>query len=299
MKAKSLFASIRCIKSIQIEDRKDFGKGCHTVSTEPYFYDAAYQPVKRDSPLCINENGCCIVAEKITSEADKGAENTAIQSKKDSEKWKKWGCTKECKPASEAEAEAILSLRAAFELPVESVRRALDKCDRGCPYGHYSKQVNLTAVPLKGHPIVCYNNSECFSKLRILRAVSTHFPVLRNLLRQIEIAISCHQCISEIDQCLSAGEFRKLMDIINVKKIESLISNNLDSRYEQVTEAQYALLRQPDLEVKLLFNHAALIAQLEKEINDFPEYVCCCCEHLHQRKTISIISISDYFNNNV
>ena len=43
-----LLNSITHAKSIQLEAKSDFGKGCHTRSTEPYFYEAAYLYV-RDS----------------------------------------------------------------------------------------------------------------------------------------------------------------------------------------------------------------------------------------------------------
>ena len=36
-----------------------------------------------------------------------------------------------------------------------------------------------------------------------------------------------------------------------------------------------------------------LITQLEKEINDYPEHVCCSCEQLHQRKSVTRVNISD------
>ena len=43
-----LLNSIKHAKSIQLEAKSDFGKGCYTRSTEPYFYEAAYLYV-RDS----------------------------------------------------------------------------------------------------------------------------------------------------------------------------------------------------------------------------------------------------------
>ena len=43
-----LLNNIKHAKSIQLEAKSDFGKGCHTRSTEPYFYEAAYLYV-RDS----------------------------------------------------------------------------------------------------------------------------------------------------------------------------------------------------------------------------------------------------------
>ena len=47
------------------------------------------------------------------------------------------------------------------------------------------------------------------------------------------------------------------------------------------------------LESQLVVTHAKLITQLEKEINDYPEHVCCSCEQLHQRKSVTRVNISD------
>ena len=47
----------------------------------------------------------------------------------------------------------------------------------------------------------------------------------------------------------------------------------------------------------LAIAHAALIAAFEKNIYDFPEHACCCCEHLHQRKSVSVVRLSDDFKN--
>ena len=38
---------------------------------------------------------------------------------------------------------------------------------------------------------------------------------------------------------------------------------------------------------------------LDKEIDDYPEHVCCSCEHLHQRKGITIVSLSDNLGSEV
>ena len=46
--AGSLLKIVRTVQSMQIKGAEDFGEGCHTASTEPYFYDSAYKPVKRD-----------------------------------------------------------------------------------------------------------------------------------------------------------------------------------------------------------------------------------------------------------
>ena len=173
--AGTLLASIRSIKSLTLKGEGDFGEGCHSASTEPYFYEAAYQP----------------------------------------------------------------------------------------------------------------------SQLRILRAASTHFTVLRTFLHDLHCAISSSNCVLEIDEAHNAGNYHKLMKILNIKKVESLLSNDLDTKYEQSTDdvCCNSVLRQPDLEVHLTLTHVALIAHLDKEIDDFPEHMCCSCERLHQRKSLSSLMI--------
>ena len=58
-----LLNSIRCIKSITLKTQDDLGKGCHTQSTEPYFYEAAYLHV-RETLIPVNDDGECVVANK-------------------------------------------------------------------------------------------------------------------------------------------------------------------------------------------------------------------------------------------
>ena len=129
-----LLNSIRSIKSIQITQREDFGKGCHSMSSEPYFYDSAYQPVKRVTPIPINEAGQCVIASEMHTETE-GTHTNRIN----------WECSSECKPTSDEEVDAIFALKAAFESPIEEVRRALETCDDGCPNGHYTlNQLNFT-----------------------------------------------------------------------------------------------------------------------------------------------------------
>ena len=225
-----------------------------------------YVRVKRGTAIPINEQGQCIVAKEITPK-------TELQGCT-------WECSKKCKPISDSEVDAILSLKAAFDLSVENVRAALNTCDSGCPYGHYTNSVNST--PRKGHPIACYRGGECSSQLRILRAASTHFLKLRTFLRHVESAIVSHQSVCEIDQALGTGDYIKLMKMTDIKNIEFLLGNDVDHKFEEITHDNL-YLRQPDLEDKLVSTHAALITEFEKNIYDFPEHVCCCCERLNQR----------------
>ena len=142
-----LLDSLKRINSIRLHDPKDFGKGCHSRHSEPYFYEAACQPVVRDSPIPINERGECVVAteipcdhskpkgsvcSKLNGTVQKGDMQECVES--ESIQCEMWECHSECKPLSDSEIDTILSFRAAFDLSVEEARQALAKCDYGCPY---------------------------------------------------------------------------------------------------------------------------------------------------------------------
>ena len=286
MQAGSLLRSIRYIQSIPIKQREDFGTSCHSRTTEPYFSDSAYCPVKRVSPIPINEDGACVLANDLDPHGKK----------------KRWECTSECKPLTDVEVDAILSLKESFNGPVEEVRHALDVCDEGCPNGHYTKLISACPVALKGHPLVCSQlDGGCQSKLRILRAASTHFPLLRNFLHDVHSAISSHICVTEIDKVLCTGNFRKLMELTHMTMFAQLLSNDLESCYQQCTDlaCDDSALSHPNLELQLEITHAALISELEKEIEDFPDHACCSCACLLQRRSVSVVKLSDDLKSDV
>ena len=252
-----LLSSIKHVKSIQLEAESDFGKGCHTRSTEPYFYEAAYLYV-RDSPIPVNGEGECVVARAHPesdsashpeSDSAAGAGNkqvpTGCAQDESDKKCRKWECSAQCKPLTLFEDDAIVSFKASFSLPVEKVRQALAECDMGCPFGHYSKLVGSSPVDLRGHPIVCYNGELCTSVLRILRAASTHFPVLRKFLAHVTTALSAHRSVCDIDNALKNGNHRSLIKFTGVK---SLLSCDVEEKYQKLTPVDCSdSLRRPTL----------------------------------------------------
>ena len=67
--AGSLLKMARSIQSLHIKGKQYFGESSHTASTKPYFYDSAYQLVKRPYAIPVDENGRCILAKEINTEA--------------------------------------------------------------------------------------------------------------------------------------------------------------------------------------------------------------------------------------
>ena len=202
-----LFCSLKSIKCIKLNEESDFGKSCHTRSTEPFFYEAAYQHIVRDTPIPINGRGECVVAEEIPCEPSENVPSVDSDSAQTPQSdsvpklCRKWQCHKECRPLSDSEIEAILDFRSCLELSVEEAREALAKCDLGCPFVHSTKLVGSTPVSLKGHPIVCYTGDSCTSTLRILRAASTHFPVLRKFLVHVITPPATRLCVALTVHC--------------------------------------------------------------------------------------------------
>ena len=62
-----MLKTTKAVQSLKIKGRDDFGEGCHTIASEPYYYDSAYHPVKRSSAIPIKENGTCVVADEISN----------------------------------------------------------------------------------------------------------------------------------------------------------------------------------------------------------------------------------------
>ena len=74
--AGTLLKTTRAVQKLNIKGRDDFGEGCHTTASEPYYYDSAYRPVKRRSAIPVNEDGTCVVANEISN-----SENDSTMSK--------------------------------------------------------------------------------------------------------------------------------------------------------------------------------------------------------------------------
>ena len=125
---------------------------------------------------------------------------------------------------------------------MSALRQDLDMCDSGCPNQHYTRvetrSFELYDIECQGHPLICSNDSGCSSKLRILRAASTHFPVLRKLQRNLYSALSSHRCIASIDKALSGGDFQAVLAITKTDGFEGLFDGNGVTAKNNVTVKQ-------------------------------------------------------------
>lgn len=70
-----------------------------------------------------------------------------------------------------------------------------------------------------------------------------------------------------------------------VANFSELFQEDIDIEYSP--HQQYSIPGLPGLEPQLHVQYAAIIASLDKEMNDDPEYACYSCERLQQRKNIT------------
>ena len=206
------------------------------------------------------------------------------------------------KSLSTHDINVILAFRLVFDEPFRKVRRYLHVCDDDCPSVQfnttkiiYNESQGLPNYTLSGHPLSCYaENSNCFSKLRILRAASTHYPLLRNFLKYVYAALESHKVLYCLDTALQNGDLNSLVNLLDILDFKSLISfkekiMSKDSE-DMITEGNNEEL---GLESEILLKHAKIVSDLEKQISDFAINECCSCECLYQRKAVTRIKLSD------
>ena len=227
--AGSLLQAARLVQSMELTDKNYFVEGCHMASTEPFFYDSAYKLVKREYALPIDTNGRCVIAKKVVCTSDEIPRYSA------KEPPMKWECPSECKIITDAEVCTIIDVAAAFQKPMRELRCALESVDSGCPNQHYTKYVDTLqhTVQLKGHPLVCSNDGGCHSQLRFIRSAATHYPVLVTLSHHVYRAIGAHVGVQKIDRALCSSDFHTLMEITKISDFKTLLSNEIDTSYEQ------------------------------------------------------------------
>ena len=286
-----LLHCIRSVNALQITSASSFGNSRHTASSEPFFYDQCYHKVNHPSPIAVDSNGRCVIAEEEGERDVKTKRPTA------------WRCTPECKQPTSEEAQCIVLIKKLFK-PVQTLREGLQIIDKCTLHGHYTCPVQgdnaeKPYYDLAGHPLPCNQaNSHCESSLRVLRAAATHFPVLRRFLILLYEAIRQHRLIDSIDTALCAGDFEALLTICRMQDCKTLFTTcsldqaaSLEDSANQPIRLQQSNL--PDLETYLHLQHVGLITEVEKKFALDAEFLCCSCERLLLRKQVTAFKFSD------
>ena len=139
---------------------------------------------------------------------------------------------------------------------------------------------NATGIDVAGHPLMC-TIAGCESKLRTLRTAAPHYPLLRTLLAGLYESICYHKFIASIDSALRIDKFASLALLCRFGDYRKLFSSDLTDKPSVAQKPNM-----PDIESELCIKHANVIVELEKKLADDPEFACCSCERLLQRKNV-------------
>ena len=283
--AGSLLRSIRSITKLVITEKGDMGEGLHCAHGEPFFYESAYHYVDRPDSMSIDACGRYRPECEVSEQEGDSTPRT-------------WKCSSKCKPLTDKEIGVILDFKSGFGTDMKDVRKLLDKCDDDCPTTHYQKVVHFhdegeivhyNSVELKGHSLLCFTGDECNSKLRILRAASTHYAVLRSFLHAVYDAIRNHKRVAQLDAALHSGDFTYLMRACEIDSYESLLSNEVQSTHQLSVYELDSPLTKPNLEYELQTTHARIMALYDKDVHDYYKHPCCSCCMLFKRKSVSVV----------
>ena len=113
-------------------------------------------------------------------------------------------------------------------------------------------------------------------------------------LSHASIRLCLREALSEGDfvwLCLGLG-LSEYVNLLSPSNQSAFLSSPLDSS----SRPQSVVLREPnlpDLEPYLQVEHAELIKVFEKKLADDPEFPCCSCERLLQRKQVTALKYSD------
>lgn len=284
---------LRCIRSVNALEitSAGFGESRHTVSSEPFFYDQGYKRFAHTSPIAVDSNGRCVIAEE---DGERDAETKRPTS---------WKCTPECRQLISLAAQCIVMSKQLFGKPVQTLREGLEIIDKCTVHRHYTCPLQTNNgnpyYELGGHPLPCSQvNSHCESSLRIIRAAATHYPLLCRFLVLLYEAIRYHHLLDSIDTALCAGDFEtlsKICGIVDYKVLFRECAGDQDPLLDKGTNQSIRLQQPnlPDVETDLHLQHAELIANVEKRFADDGDFPSCSCERLLLRKQVTAFKFSD------
>ena len=259
----------------------DSWEHCHTVGSELYFYDSSYTPFKHVQAIPVDQHGRCVVSKEIGTMSMRPL---------------KWQCCSECRQPSKEEVEVICTTKFLFKMSLDAldeIRQGLDKIDRGCTLVQQA-WATIPDTPdngeqprvseLHGDPISCEMLS-CACPLRVIRAASTHYPMLRRFLWLLYSVHKSHLTVARIDEALSSGNVQEVVHTLGFADLSLVFSE--DGSENAVFVEDHLVPGLGSIENHLLISYADVIAELQARWKDDPEFPCCSCERLHQRKQVS------------
>ena len=300
-----LIKHVRSVNSQSILSREDFGNACHTVSSEPFFYDTSYRHLADSSILKIDKKHkkLAFIKPNLNPEEhfvsgpipvdENGKAHLFVSNVGD--KVKHWSCSAMCRQISDEDVDAIVSISNLFQLPLVEVRESLENIDTGCPHGHHVKphemhddMVDIEVVKL-GHSLPCTTSGMCHSSLRILRAASVHYSALRSMLYNVYHSRKAHATISAIDNSLQNADTDTLRKLLEYEEIinDADADASCEDDTPDVSGITFTDLGLPNVETHLEIFYAPIIEEYNDKLSKDPEFACCSCERLMFRNNVT------------
>ena len=123
-----------------------------------------------------------------------------------------------------------------------------------------------------------------------------HYAVLRRMLKQLYQARHNNQNITAIDKVLPTGNYKELMKLLHFDKFEKVFKmKDVDDDNDCADTNQ---VKCSDVsEEQLLLKNEKVIKEHNKQLEDDPGQVCCSCQQLHQRKSVTQVTLLDDIGN--
>ena len=139
------------------------------------------------------------------------------------------------------------------------------------------------------------NDTECKSMLCILRNASVHYPLLRRLLKHLDVARNAHLTIDIIDSSVD-GDIAQLVKLT----INEADETEFDNVYNAINDGEVDdPFRIPNLDTVLYFQYSDAIDEFKRALSDQAANACCSCERLLRKKSVTETKNldSDVWNN--
>ena len=95
---------------------------------------------------------------------------------------------------------------------------------------------------------------------------------------------------------LEGGDYKELLKLTGIHSFDSLFTQDDNKISDYIACSDNTGLRDPELEPKLLVEHASTIDKYQKAVNNFYDCPCCSCEMLLRRDTMSKIDLATSSN---
>ena len=107
---------------LDIKTHNDFGELVHSVCSEPYYCESAYDFDYKPGVMVADSCGQSYYKDmKYVSGKTGGT----------------WKCTAKCKELTQSEVDTVLDFKSYFEKPLHAVMCLLTMCDNDCPFPNF------------------------------------------------------------------------------------------------------------------------------------------------------------------